>query len=92
MKTQHFVYMLACRDETYYIGYTTDLKRRVNEHNTSPKAAKYTRGRRPVTLVYYVACESRSDALKTEHALRKLTRSQKEALIEHFEIKNNDDG
>jgi len=67
------------------MGYSTEVARRVREHNTSPKAAKYTRGRRPVKLVYYVACESRSDALKLERTLRKKSRVEKEKLIKGFE-------
>ena len=81
MEKQHFVYMLKCKDDTFYIGYTTDLDRRVEEHNTSPKGAKYTRGRRPIKLVYHVACNTRSDATKLEWELKKLTRQQKEGLL-----------
>jgi putative endonuclease len=82
--SQHFVYMLQCADGSFYMGYATDVKRRLREHNESPKAAKYTRGRRPLTLAYYEECESRSDALKRENALRKLTRVQKEQLANDF--------
>jgi len=85
MKKQHFVYMLQCKDDTFYIGYTTDLKRRVEEHNTSVKGAKYTRGRRPVELVYHVACESRSDAMKKEAQLKRLSRLQKEMLVDRLD-------
>ena len=81
---QHFVYMLQCADGSYYMGYATDVHRRLKEHNESPKAAKYTRGRRPVTLVYYEECDSRSDALKREHVLRKKTRVEKEKLVHEF--------
>ena len=48
----HWVYIVECSDGTYYTGYTTDVKRRLKEHNESPKGAKYTRARRPVTLCY----------------------------------------
>lgn len=77
--------MLECRDGTFYMGYSTEVARRVREHNESPKGAKYTRGRRPVKLVYYVECESRSDALKHERMLRKKTRVEKEKLMSEFE-------
>ena len=81
MGKQHFVYMLRCKDNTFYFGYTTDLERRIKEHNTSPKGAKYTRGRRPVELVYHVVCETRSEALSMEAQLKKLNRLQKEELL-----------
>ena len=80
----HYVYMLQCRDGTFYVGYATEVARRVREHNESPKGAKYTRGRRPVVLVYYVECESRSDALKHEHVLRKKSRMEKVRLVNEF--------
>ena len=82
---RHYVYMLKCSDGTFYMGYSTELARRVREHNESPKGAKYTRGRRPVELVYYVECESRSDALKCEHTLRKKSRAEKEKLVKMFD-------
>lgn len=73
--------MLKCSDETLYTGIAQDINKRVLEHNSSPKGAKYTRGRRPVTLVYNEICEDKSTALKREHAIKKLTRMQKEALL-----------
>ena len=79
-----FVYILRCADDTLYTGITTDVKRRVIEHNISEKAAKYTRIRRPVELVYSQACNDRSDASKEEYNIKKLTRKQKE-----YKIKNN---
>ena len=82
---RHYVYMLRCGDGTFYMGYATDVARRVREHNGSKKGAKYTRGRRPVELVYYVECESRSDALKCEYVLKKKTRVEKEKLALEFE-------
>lgn len=83
---RHYVYMLRCSDGTFYTGYATDVARRVREHNESKKGAKYTRGRRPVVLVYYVECESRSDALKCEYALRKKSRAEKEKLVYEFSL------
>ena len=81
---QHFVYMLECNDGTYYMGYATNVERRLREHNESKLGAKYTRGRRPVILVYYEECETRSDALKREHVLRKKTRAEKAQLVTEF--------
>jgi len=82
---RHYVYMLKCSDGTFYMGYSTELARRVREHNESSKGAKYTRGRRPVELVYYTVCVSRSEALKHEHLLRKKSRKSKEKLVKEFE-------
>ena len=81
----HYVYMLKCNDGTFYIGYAREIKRRLQEHNESVRGAKYTRGRRPVELVYYLACESRSDALKYEYALKQKTRLEKKKLVKEFE-------
>jgi len=81
----HYVYMLQCCDGTFYVGYATEIDRRVREHNESSKGAKYTRGRRPVVLVYCVECESRSEALKYEYVLRKKSRVEKIRLMNEFE-------
>lgn len=75
------VYIVRCADRTLYSGVTTDVERRVGEHNSLEKAAKYTRARQPVTLVYQEAADSRSAACIREAALKRLTREQKEALI-----------
>ena len=77
----HYVYILRCADNTLYTGYTNDLKARVLMHNTG-RGAKYTRGRCPVTLVYSKGFRSLGKALSREHALKQLTRAEKEALIE----------
>ena len=76
-----FLYVLQCSDGTYYTGVTTDMKRRLNEHNTSKRGAKYTKTRRPVKLVYLSGYESRSSAQKAEYKFKQLTRKQKEAII-----------
>lgn len=76
------VYVLRCKDDSLYTGVTTDIERRVNEHNHDNKlAASYTKSRRPVKLVYTESCEDRSQALKREMGIKKLKRKQKEALI-----------
>lgn len=77
----YFVYILRCSDDTLYTGITTDIERRIDEHNNSPIGAKYTRNRRPVTLVYSETCEDKSAASKREYAIKKLTRTQKEKLL-----------
>jgi len=78
---EHYVYMLRCADGTIYSGYTTDPFRRAAAHN-SGHGAKYTRSRLPVELVYIENAKSKSQALKREAAVKKLTRVEKLALIE----------
>ena len=79
----HYTYMVQCRDGSLYTGYTTDVLRRTEEHNKG-KGAKYTRSRRPVTLVYYEVYETKTDAMKREYDLKQLTRVEKLKLIEEF--------
>jgi putative endonuclease len=76
-----FFYVLRCCDDTLYAGVTTDIKRRLLEHNTSRRGAKYTRTRRPVELVFWSDFENRSTAQKAEYKFKKLTREQKEKAI-----------
>jgi putative endonuclease len=78
-----YVYMLRCADGTLYSGITTDLKRRLNEHNfDNKKGSKYTKMRRPVELVYKKRCKDRSRAASAEAALKKLTRREKDKLLD----------
>lgn len=74
------VYIILCSDNSFYTGITTDLERRIDEHN-SGKAASYTRGRRPVKLVYQESCQSQSQALKREFQIKSLSRKEKLKLI-----------
>lgn len=78
----YFLYILHCADGTLYTGITTDLERRLTEHNTSARAARYTRGRRPVMLVYSRRFRTRSAALGEEARIKKLSRAEKMALID----------
>ena len=73
------VYLARCRDGSLYTGITTDLDRRLKQHNMGVGAA-YTRSRLPVTLVYRERAGSRSQALRRERAIKSLTRAAKEAL------------
>lgn len=75
-----FCYLLRCADDTLYCGITNDLDKRLATHNAGT-AAKYTRVRLPVELVYAEACENRSAALKREMAIKRMTRAAKLALI-----------
>jgi len=74
------LYILKCSDDTYYTGIALDIDKRVHEHNTSDKGAKYTRYRRPVTLMYQESWHDKSTALKRERAVKRMKRSAKEAL------------
>ena len=82
----HYVYMVRCADGTLYTGYTTDVTRRIKEHNHSKKGAKYTRSRRPVHLVYKECFDTKSKAMSREwfihHVMDKQT---KERLVYNYE-------
>ena len=82
----YFVYIVECVDGTLYTGISTELERRIQEHNTSEKGAKYTRIRRPVKLVYSESYPNRSSASKREYEIKKkMNRAEKLKLIESFE-------
>jgi len=75
------VYMLHCADGSLYTGITTDVARRVAEHNgDSGLGARYTRSRRPVALVYVESADSRAQASRREAAIKRLDRARKLAL------------
>ncbi len=83
MGIPHFyVYVLECADHTFYTGWTNNLTRRIHEHNTDKAGARYTRGRRPVKLVYAEAEATLSDALAREIQIKRLSRAQKLSLIQ----------
>lgn len=77
--------MLRCADNSLYTGITTNISRRVDEHNGSNKGARYTQSRRPVALVYSENQRNRSSASQRECAIKKLTRLEKERLIKPFQ-------
>ena len=77
----YFVYILKCNDGTLYTGVTSDLKRRIEEHNSSKLGAKYTKARRPVELIYSKDFEDRSRAQVEESRIKKLTRLEKLKII-----------
>ena len=74
------VYILRCADDTLYTGITNRLSARMKTHNGA-RGAKYTRTRRPVVLAWSTPCKSRGAALSLEHAIKQLTRCQKQTLI-----------
>jgi putative endonuclease len=77
MEKQWIVYILRCSDHSLYTGITNDLERRILEHNTSNKGAKYTRCRRPVTLLKRFIVENKSQALKLEYKIKQLSHKEK---------------
>ena len=76
-----YAYIVECADGTLYSGWTNDLEKRIAAHNAG-QGAKYPRSRRPVTLRYYEEFEDKSEALRRECALKKMSRAKKQALIE----------
>ena len=77
----HYVYVLECVDGTLYTGYTTDVDRRVREHNAGD-GAKYTRGRTPASLVHTESFDSKSAAMSREYEIKQLSRAEKERLVD----------
>lgn len=76
-----YIYILLCKDNSYYTGITNNLEKRINTHNKG-KGAKYTKYRLPVTLLKYFEAENKSLASKIEYRIKKLTKKQKTLLIE----------
>ena len=79
--TPWFVYLVECADSTLYCGVTTDVSRRLGEHNRGV-ASRYTRGRGPVTLIARASCSDRASAQVLEAAVKKLPREKKRAFLE----------
>ena len=81
-KEMHYIYLVRCSDDSLYCGWTTDLKRRIDAHNGHiPGGAKYTRGRRPVTLVYAESFHQKQEAQRREYAIKRMTKTKKLRLI-----------
>lgn len=81
-KEMHYIYLVRCSDDSLYCGWTTDLKRRIDAHNGHiPGGAKYTRGRRPVTLVYAESFHQKQEAQRREYAIKRMTKIKKLRLI-----------
>ena len=77
---RNYTYIVKCSDETLYTGWTNNLKKRLEAHN-SGKGAKYTKTRRPVELVYFEEYDTKQEAMKREYAIKQLSRQKKLALI-----------
>lgn len=80
MAEKNYTYIVKCSDGSLYTGWTTDLKKRIKAHN-SGKGAKYTKNRRPVTLVYYEEFPTKEEAMKREYAIKQMKREEKKSLI-----------
>lgn len=77
----NYTYIVKCKDETLYTGWTNNLDKRIKDHNEG-KGAKYTKSRRPVVLVYYETFETKEEAMRREYAIKQLTREEKLKLTE----------
>lgn len=77
----NYTYIVRCKDETLYCGWTNNLEKRIASHNQGT-GAKYTRNRRPVELVYYEAFDTKEAAMRREYEIKHMSRNQKIALID----------
>ena len=82
----NYTNIVKCSDETFYTGWTNDLEKRIEMHN-SGKGAKYTKARLPVELVYYEAFDTKEEAMSREWHIKRLSRSEKQKLIEAADLK-----
>ncbi|RKJ06555.1 GIY-YIG nuclease family protein [bacterium D16-54] len=82
----NYTYLLQCADGSLYCGWTNHLQERVKAHNEG-RGAKYTRGRRPVKLVYFEEFATRQEAMRREYQIKKLTRQEKERLVKSGEVR-----
>ena len=76
----NYTYMVRCKDNSLYTGWTNNLEKRIEAHNTG-KGAKYTKTRGPVELVYYEQFETKEEAMSREYAIKQMTKKQKEKMI-----------
>ena len=76
----NYTYIVRCSDGSLYTGWTNRLDRRIREHNEG-KGAKYTKSRRPVSLVYWETFPTKEEAMRREAAIKRLSRAQKEKLL-----------
>jgi len=76
----NYTYMVRCKDNSLYTGWTNNLEKRIEAHNAG-KGAKYTKNRGPVELVYYEQFETKEEAMSREYAIKQMTKKQKEKLV-----------
>jgi putative endonuclease len=77
---KHYLYVLECSDATFYAGYTTNIERRIKQHNDG-KGAKYTRGRTPVNCIFFEEYPTKREAMQAEYAFKQLSRENKERYM-----------
>jgi len=80
-KYMNYTYIVRCKDDSLYCGWTNNLEKRIESHNAGT-GAKYTKSRRPVELVYYETFDTKEEAMSREYAIKQLKRQQKMKLIE----------
>ena len=90
MNKKHYTYLVRCNDGSYYCGYAVDVVARVETHNKGA-GAKYTRCRRPVSLVYTECFDTKSEAMSRECAIKKLTHTQKAAMVQAYAKRKEDE-
>lgn len=81
----NYTYIVRCKDNTFYTGWTTNIEKRIEVHN-SGKGAKYTKSRRPVELVYFEEFNTKEEAMRREYEIKQMTRKKKEKLIGERDI------
>lgn len=79
----NYTYIVKCKDGSLYTGWTNDLEKRIIAHNEG-KGAKYTKSRRPVTLVYYETFETKEEAMSREYHIKRMSRREKEKLLDEL--------
>lgn len=82
---EFYVYIVECADGTFYTGYTSDIKRRLREHNNGARGAKYLRGKTPAKLVYVKEYNYYKRVLRAERTIKKLSHRQKQELVQIYE-------
>lgn len=80
----NYTYMVCCADGSLYTGWTNCLERRIKAHNSSKAGAKYTKSKRPVTLVYYEGFATKEEAMRREYEIKQMSRGKKLELMEMF--------
>lgn len=88
MSRKSYIYIVRCSDGTLYTGWTTDIARRVREHNAG-KGAKYTKSRRPVSLVYSEEFDTKEEAMRREYEIKHMSRKKKCGLLDNEETKQS---
>lgn len=95
-RSRNYAYMVKCCDGSYYSGWTTDIEKRIKQHNEGKQGAKYTRSRRPVSLAYYEIFDTPQEAMSREWHLKQMSHKEKDVLAAAFQKnymkRGNDDG